>query len=571
MKKFLAICACMFLMLACISCVTTPSSSPSSESKPTTEESQVSESETFEQPESPESDPNHVHSLNLIIAVEPTCVSSGKIECYFCWGCKSYFADENATEKLTEEQIIVSKIDHVSVEIEGKEPTCDEDGAIGYWECTFCKGKFTDEECTERLSNLNLVIPSLPHDVVYYEGYPVNGEENGMIDHWKCNNCNKYFVDEECETEVAKEDTVLRSYVNMPDFLVEVPEGENPIVLQIADTQIIDGAQTRPGSASEGDRITYETWKIQQYCYDYLTEIITETKPHLIIMTGDLIYGKYDDNGTLLQSFIAFMESFKIPWAPVFGNHESESYKGIDWQCEQLENAEYCLFKQRNLMGNGNYSVGIKQGDKITRMFFMLDSNGNSTASQESLSNGHTTRSVGFFDSQIKWYTSEIERMKELSPETKYSFAFHIQMAVFGEAFEKYGFEQSVKKQNIKIDELENKAEGDFGYIGRQMKDPWDASKTVFEGMKALGVDSIFVGHEHCNSASVVYEGVRFQYGQKSSEYDRHNAIDANGNIVESQIWKPQGTPVIGGSVIVLSATDGEIIDAYIYYCQNNA
>ena len=338
MKKFLAICACMFLMLACVSCVTTPSSSPSSESKPTTEESQVSESETFEQQESSESDPNHEHSLNLIIAVEPTCISSGKIECYFCWGCKSYFADENATEKLTEEQIIVSKIDHVSVEIEGKEPTCDEDGAIGYWECTFCKGKFTDEECTERLSNLNLVIPSLPHDVVYYEGYPVNGEENGMIDHWTCNNCNKYFIDEECETEVAKEDTVLRSYVNMPDFLVEVPEGENPIVLQIADTQIIDGAQTRPGSASEGDRITYETWKIQQYCYDYLTEIITETKPHLIIMTGDLIYGKYDDNGTLLQSFIAFMESFKIPWAPVYGNHDNESKVGVKWQNQKFEN-----------------------------------------------------------------------------------------------------------------------------------------------------------------------------------------------------------------------------------------
>ena len=86
--------------------------------------------------------------------------------------------------------------------------------------------------------------------------------------------------------------------------------------------------------------------------------------------------------------------------------------------------------------------------------------------------------------------------------------------------------------------------------------------------MKQLGVDSIFVGHEHCNSASIVYEGVRFQYGQKSSQYDRYNALDANGNVVAEQIWnETDNKPLIGGSVIVLSKSTGEITDGYIYYC----
>ena len=69
--------------------------------------------------------------------------------------------------------------------------------------------------------------------------------------------------------------------------------------------------------------------------------------------------------------------------------------------------------------------------------------------------------------------------------------------------------------------------------------------------------------------ASVVCEGIRFQYGQKSSEYDRYNQIDANGNITATYLYNKTGTPLIGGSVIVLSDTDGSIEDAYIYYCKN--
>ncbi|MBO5736810.1 MAG: hypothetical protein J6S04_03270, partial [Clostridia bacterium] len=105
----------------------------------------------------------------------------------------------------------------------------------------------------------------------------------------------------------------------------------------------------------------------------------------------------------------------------------------------------------------------------------------------------------------------------------------------------------------------------DFGFIGRQMKNPWDTDFTIFNGMKALGADSIFVGHEHCNSASVVYEGVRFQFGQKSSEYDRFNYINTDGTITDT--LKTGGKSLMGGSVIPLSKVDGAITNPYIYYC----
>jgi hypothetical protein len=512
----------------------------------------------------------HKHSVVKIAAQSATCSKEGNIEFYFCWGCEGYFLDENAETETSYEKTRTEKLAHTGVKVDEIAATCAENGTKEHWICSVCSNTFADEACTERMLGAQMMIPSLAHaNMIHNEGFPVDGDNNGEKEHWYCGDCDGYFLDAGGTVATNAEEIIIYSLFNIPDFIVEIPVGRDPVVLQLTDTQIIDGSQLPPG-ASSGDKITYAPEKIPQYCYDYITEIVTQTKPDFIIMTGDIIYGKYDDNGSVFNALIELMEGFQIPWAPVFGNHDNESAMGVDWQCEQLENAKYCLFEQKELTGNGNYSVGLMQGRELKRVFYMMDTNGCSNASAQSLSNGHTVTAVGFGLDQIEWYTNQITRIKELSPETKISFAYHIQQAVFGEAYAKYGFDQSKKEQGIFIDYAENRAEGDFGYIGRQMKTAWDGSKKIFEGMKQLGVDSIFVGHEHCNSASVVYDGVRFQYGQKSSEYDRYNALNDKGEIVAVQIWNKGTTiPIVGGSVIVLSETNGEIKDAYIYYCKN--
>ena len=354
----------------------------------------------------------------------------------------------------------------------------------------------------------------------------------------------------------------------IPDFVVEIPEGRNPIVLQLTDPQIIDSTQQRYESRLEGQYYQYHPDNIDKRCFDYMRETIETVKPDLILLTGDLVYGEFDDKGTSWYRVVEFMDSFEIPWAPVMGNHDAESTLGVDWQCDVLTSSAYCLFDRKELTGNGNYSVGIVQGEKLTRVFYMVDSNG-ADASPQSLANGHTKTSAGFGQDQINWYTNEIASIHALSPDTKISFAFHIQIAAFSDACAKYGFINTGTMNNpINIDLLEGRENGDFGYLGRDMKDAWDADKTVFTGFKDLGVDSIFVGHEHCNSASVVWEGIRFQFGQKSSTYDRYNHVDTgSGAIVGS--YNDEGIPLVGGTVIPLCAGTGEIVDPYIFLCKN--
>jgi hypothetical protein len=75
------------------------------------------------------------------------------------------------------------------------------------------------------------------------------------------------------------------------------------------------------------------------------------------------------------------------------------------------------------------------------------------------------------------------------------------------------------------------------------------------------------VGHEHANSASVVWGGIRFQYGQKSSTYDRANYVNLQTGAVTTS-YSEAGTPLIGGTVWHLD-DDGSILAPYIYLCEN--
>ena len=379
--------------------------------------------------------------------------------------------------------------------------------------------------------------------------------------------------------DYTKKDYSSDEYKDYVDFVVEVESGRSPVILQITDPQIIDSTQVREGVSYSQQKIDFwQPARMNQLLFNDLRSLIEDVQPDLILATGDLVYGGYDDAGTSFTRFADFMDGFDIPWAPVFGNHDNESKMGVDWQCDYFENScENCLFKQRTLTGNGNYSIGIVQGGELKRVIFMLDSNGCAVMSDESFANGHSKKSGGFGEDQIAWYTRAAEKINTDFPGMRYTFAFHIQPAAFIDAlYNTYGFVNGGEVDDNKnlveplnIDEREDKKPTDFGYIGRSLKTPWDEDRSVFNGMKAIGADSILVGHEHCNSASVVDDGVRFQYGQKIGEYDRINFRAADGKIVGFiAIETSIGTPILGGTVMEMSETTGEIDNAYIHYCE---
>ncbi len=351
---------------------------------------------------------------------------------------------------------------------------------------------------------------------------------------------------------------------DLVDFTVEVEEGREPVILQLSDPQIME----------------YRSTTIESKCYSYIRETVEATDPDLILVTGDLTYGRFDEaDGRVFSSYVQFMESLNTPWAPVFGNHDNELKMGVDWQCQQLEEAENCLFLQRSLTGNGNYSVGIVQGDSLLRTFFMLDSNGCGSPSAASLNGKNGIKSsAGFGNDQILWYKNAMRKITSASPDTKISMAYHIQPSAFSLAFQKYEEFSVIMSEDgksfrnpLNLDTLETAQEGDFGYLGRPMKSAWGDAQEQHDLWKSLNVDSVFVGHEHCNSISIVYDGIRYQYGQKSSTYDRYNALTADGKIFGGYDSEHSSgsKPLMGGTAFKLSQEDGSIVSPYVYLCGN--
>ena len=191
--------------------------------------------------------------------------------------------------------------------------------------------------------------------------------------------------------------------------------------------------------------------------------------------------------------------------------------------------------------------------------------NGCGSPSGQSTNDGQMKTSGGFANDQIAWFEEIGSLLKTHTPDTKVSFAFHIQIHAFAKAYTKYGY--SASNSVINIDKHEDLEEGDMGYIGGVITGMWDTNDSVFARMKAIGCDSIYVGHEHNMSASVVYEGVRFQFGQKIGTYDYVNWLKADGSI-SFEFCGPDSKvdPIMGGSVNVLDST-GAITGAYIYFC----
>lgn len=68
---------------------------------------------------------------------------------------------------------------------------------------------------------------------------------------------------------------------------------------------------------------------MNQRLFNDLRKTINDVNPDLILLTGDIVYGGYDDAGTSFTKLVDFLDGYDIPWAPVFGNHDNESKMGV--------------------------------------------------------------------------------------------------------------------------------------------------------------------------------------------------------------------------------------------------
>lgn len=347
--------------------------------------------------------------------------------------------------------------------------------------------------------------------------------------------------------------TILRDVPAMfdgCDRVVSFPEGTKTIrLLQLTDMQFIDAAQRRTPDRLRIDEIrAWDPANFDQQCGNHIRGLINQTKPDLIFITGDIVYGSFDDAGSTLEWLIAFMDSFGIPWAPVFGNHDNESRKGVAWQCDQLENSAYCLFKRGNVSGNGNYSVGIAVGDTLVRVLYMIDSNGCQSEDPDVISNR------GIYPDQQALFEAQAAQITQSQGRPIPAFAaFHIPTREFIDAENSKNYRTEDKEfYTIGVDVPAKDA--DFGCKYEHYSDRSVLPGTYLDFFKSCHVDGVFVGHHHSVNTCISYEGIRWIFGLKTGQYDYHLPY------------------LLGGTLVTLDGADFSVIHTpSLVYCTNFA
>ncbi len=319
------------------------------------------------------------------------------------------------------------------------------------------------------------------------------------------------------------------------DYVLDFNVNRDLKILQLTDPQLIDSSQMREaGRLGSSEIEKYKPENFEVNAFRYMRGAIEASNPDVIFITGDLIYGEFDDNGTAFLALVEFMESFQIPWAPIFGNHDNESMKGVVWQCEQLMNAEYCLFNRRHdIGGNCNYSVGIAKNGTLERVMYMMDTN----ACWDAIDRGEpVTDGVGFTEAQLAWYRNLALAVNDFAGEVVPSFlCYHIPTTEVIKGGYVAGYHDILENQttfsgNYQIG-VDNVAQpGDMGRHEERFKDAYNCAG-LLDTMLEVGTDGAFFAHSHRNNISVMYGNVRWTFGLKSSEYDRY-PTDLGGVLV---------------------------------------
>lgn len=260
-------------------------------------------------------------------------------------------------------------------------------------------------------------------------------------------------------------------------------------------------------------------------------KLIDASNPDLIVITGDMFYPIWPLTGSSNNLRGAKMlgnvlkEAGK-PWCFVFGNHDTEmtSRANKDGIADYYMQYENCLFEkgEEGLTGCGNYCIRLETSDgNPCQLLMMIDSN---QYTKKSFFSGFDV----IHEDQIEWYKKTVKEQSgegELLPSLAF---YHIPPKEFKEGWEKcFRGDKDVIYHHGFVLEKDNY----FGY-------PKETEGKFFSQMVEFGsCKGMFMGHDHLNTLSITYQGIRLTYGM-SIDYlayvpTAHWKTQRGGTIIE--------------------------------------
>lgn len=243
--------------------------------------------------------------------------------------------------------------------------------------------------------------------------------------------------------------------------------------------------------------------------YSTIEKVIAAEKPDLIVLTGDIV--TEDNPQEAYKRLVSIFEKAKIPWAMVFGNHDSEHNLSRNELASFLEELPFCLNDNDSIStGFSNFILPVfcNENKPAAQLYFM-DSNEYSTLEP-------VVEGWGWFKhEQIGRYRQQSKMLTESNtgkPFPALAF-FHIPLPEYSAAW------------NNRINPP----------IGVKNED--ECSPEINTGMFAAMLESgdvmgTFAGHDHINDYIGVQYGIALAYGRITKTMGAPSDPKAGGRVI---------------------------------------
>lgn len=223
-----------------------------------------------------------------------------------------------------------------------------------------------------------------------------------------------------------------------------------------------------------------------------MAQVLEAEQPDFVVFTGDVVGGtKCEDPITAFHEAVRTVEESRIPWAVVFGNHDTEKIITRQQLMEAVTGYEFALAERgpEEISGYGNYVLQVVGAeDRPAATLYFMDS-----GSYSSLS--HVKGYDWIRRDQVNWYVEQSEQLTAQNggtPLPALAF-FHIPLPEYRDVWEREVCNGN-KFENVCCPEI---------------------NTGLFSAMVEMGdVMGTFVGHDHVNDFCGTLHGIRLCYGR---------------------------------------------------------
>lgn len=280
--------------------------------------------------------------------------------------------------------------------------------------------------------------------------------------------------------------------------------GRDFIVLNLTDTQL-GTAEWEEGHVNRN--ILVHT----------VTELVERVKPNLITISGDLSWAGHMP---AYEALADFLDSFAIPWAPVWGNHDNQDGpEFIDRVVEAYSKRKYFLYeKGEPSLGNGNYVISIEENGRSVEGIIMIDTHDRAPYTEK---DGNTSLAWAKMTSeQIDWYKQQVHALTAKGCKDT-MMIMHIPIYAYRQAIDA-AIRMDIAVESATLEMFLNGECWNEEYrdtIGVQLEGvcSYPGEDGVFDVISELNsTKHVIAGHDHVNNWMIHYKGVNLIYGLKT-------------------------------------------------------